>query len=233
MSKETFHAAASASHANQGQHFRYMLRDSATPESNEQGYKPYTIPYSGTGQAVSNQQPMAAAGFRVMENYHNMRQFPMYRMPAPMTPPGSFTPAGLVTPRGPAAPPSPPVTKNATPIFTELKAPQPEKHEAPFIFTINKLDIMVDRYRCQGLTKEQVLEQTNLYPEAKELTDMDLQTHAAKLYGRARNTYCAFRQWSSDAKFIDDVSRPPHTCSVVSHGSLTICSTTRPWPTTT
>ena len=68
---------------------------------------------------------------------------------------------------------SPPPTKGVTPVFTELKAPQPEKHEAELIFTINKIDIVVDRYRCQGLTKEQVLEQCNLHPEAKELTGMD------------------------------------------------------------
>lgn len=86
-------------------------------------------------------------------------------------------------------------TPRATPGFTKLKAPQSERHEAPFIFTINKIDSMIDRYRCQSLTEEQAPEQSNLYTQAKELTDMDIQAHAAKLYDRS-NTYCSFRHWS-------------------------------------
>ena len=101
-------------------------------EPNKQGYKPYTTPYSGVGQAVNNQEPMAATGPRVIENNWNTCTYLMYKMPAPASPP---------TPR-------------ATAVFAELKSPQPEKHEAPFIFTINKIDIMVDRYRYQSLAKE-------------------------------------------------------------------------------
>ncbi|KAK8017280.1 hypothetical protein PG991_008356 [Apiospora marii] len=202
MSKETFFAAASASHANQGQPYMTSMSPASFPEPRKYGHMPYyTIPHSGVGQAMDNHQPMPSE-FRVVENYDHTGaptvpfltrrrviargSHPMHKVPAPVTPPSLAAP--LVAP--PIASPAA-VIKSVT-------------HEAPSISTINKIDIMVDRFRCQGLTKEQVLEQHDLYPEAKELTDMDIQAHAQKLYGRGRNTYCVFRQWSPDAKFVDE-----------------------------
>lgn len=61
-------------------------------------------------------------------------------------------------------------------------------------------------YRYLNLTKDQTLDQCNRYPEAKDLTDKQLDEHALKLHGRGCSTYCSFRQWSPDAKFIDEVS---------------------------
>ncbi|KAK7961092.1 hypothetical protein PG988_012306 [Apiospora saccharicola] len=194
MSKETFFAAASASCADQGQpHMNLTMRPASYAESSTRVYRPYTTPYTGVGQVVDNQQPMAAIGFKVAEAYNNTSSpstittrpviaqghYPIHEMPAPV------------------------VAQGSTPEFTKPDAPKSEKDEAPSIFMISKIDIIVDRYRTLGLSKEQTLDATHHYPEAKELTDKDLQDHATKLLGRGRSRFCGFRQWSRDTGFAD------------------------------
>lgn len=109
------------------------------------------------------------------------------------------------------------IAEGSTPKVAKPEELKPEKREAPFIFQISKIDVMVDRYRCLNLTKDQTLNNYNRYPKGRDLTDKDLQDHAVKLHGRGRNTYCGFRQWSPDAKFIDEVS---YTYSLKSVGTV-------------
>ncbi|KAK8108525.1 hypothetical protein PG984_014326 [Apiospora sp. TS-2023a] len=183
MSKETFFAAASASCANQGQpNMSMSMRPTTYAESSTRVYRPYTTPYTGVGQVVGNQQPMAATGFTYSNGsirpVAQAASTPIYEMPALITPAAASV-AG----------------KGTT-----------EETEAPSIFTVSKIDVMVDRYRTLGLSKDQTLDATHNYPEAKGLTDKDLEEHVNKLLGRGHSRFSGFRQWSRDTGFADKVS---------------------------
>ncbi|KAK6851565.1 hypothetical protein PG995_011690 [Apiospora arundinis] len=182
MSKKTFAAAARMSSADQGQ-YNINLKPAGSDErkSHNQVYMPYTTPYTGVGQVVSNQKPMAASGFKVHESAK------------PITVAAYNSVANL----------NQPIAHNEKPKVGVLRLPG--SYDMSELSTIDRL---VRRYRgmkdlpgYKGMNLEQ---QLALYPEIENISGNEIKDHAAVLKKRKENDVLVFNAWKDVSMRVND-----------------------------